>query len=287
MEGRASRRGRSRLHRTLIGVAAAIVAIPLTTAATTAPAAADASGFGYTDGESVGAGAEETPRRSSRRGGRSSCEWDRLSPEDEVLARRLGDPAWEDPATAGAGNFYHRICERSGQVDVRLFFVPNRASAQVLAERALDEAPIPLPAPQMNPPAEQGAVVNVELWLWLDPEQWRPVSATAEAGGVQVTTTASPQSVEWDMGNGDVVVCPDPGTAYDPGRSPGDQATDCAYTYRRSSAHTPGGHFTVTATVTWGIAWSVTGAGGGGQLAPATRSTSVDVAVAEIQTLNR
>ncbi len=289
MEGGASRRRRSRLYRTLIAIATAISV----TWPSGIPAGADASGFGYTDGESVTAGAESTANRPTSRKRtsttRPSCSWDRLSQDDAIVADRLAEASWSEPTSPGDGTWYHKLCQRSGDMTAGVIWVPQRtrANPSVLAERALDEAPIPLPAPQMNPPADEGAVVNVELWLWIDPEQWQPVSASAGAGGVQVTTVAAPERVEWSMGNGDTVTCVGPGTPYDSDRPPDEQETDCTYTYREGSARAPEGRFTITATVTWTVRWSVSGAVGGGELAPATRTSEVDIAVAEIQTLNR
>ena len=93
--------------------------------------------------------------------------------------------------------------------------------------------------------------MNVPTWMRLDPGSWAPVTASAGADLVAVTTTATPMSVSWDMGNGDVVVCDGPGTPYDPHDR--DQENDCTYTYRRSSSRQPDGAYTLTVTTTWRV----------------------------------
>ena len=64
-------------------------------------------------------------------------------------------------------------------------------------------------------------------------------------------------------------------------------STDCSYTWTQSSAAQPDGAYEVTATVYWQVAWTATGAPGGGNLGqiagPAAR---VAVRVAESQAVN-
>ncbi len=129
-----------------------------------------------------------------------------------------------------------------------------------------------------------GVIVNLETWLWLD--NFAPVGASASAGGVTVSVSASPVSVRWSMGNGDEVLCTTSGTAYDPNRSPNDQHTDCSYTYRHSSAAEPEGRFTVTTTVTWHVIWTATGIAAGGDLGQLSRTTTTQVRVAEVQAVH-
>ena len=102
---------------------------------------------------------------------------------------------------------------------------------------------------------------------------------------MSVTVTALPSSVTWDMGTGDRVVCRGPGRAYDPRRWEEEQATDCSYTYRRSSAGQPNQRFPVRATMTWRVSWTVSGIAGGGDLGEVSRSTSFGLRVAEGQAL--
>ncbi len=155
-----------------------------------------------------------------------------------------------------------------------------------LATEALERVPLPEPDITMAPAPDIPQLVNLATFLWLPSEQWQPVTASASAGGVTSTVTATPVRVIWDMGQGDSLVCDGPGLPYRPDLPDDRQPSDCHYTYRYSSAGQPGQAFTVTATVEWETTWSVTGAPGGGSLGTVSRSASIPVQVAELQSLN-
>jgi hypothetical protein len=135
----------------------------------------------------------------------------------------------------------------------------------------------------MNPPGDQ--LANLPVWLSLDPTSWRPVSATASVPGVSVTATARPAKAAWSMGDGGAVSCDGPGTVWKAGMDPKASSPDCPYTYRRSSAGSPGGRFTVTVTVTWEVTWA--GAGQSGTVPGLTTTGSVSVRVQESQAVAR
>jgi len=188
----------------------------------------------------------------------------------------------------GAGAWYRMICPGSGVV----LWVGAGAAAPVvvvdpraLAIQALGRAAIPDPVIGLSPPAGQDQIVNLPTWLWVG--GWQPVTATASAGGVTVTVTATPDHVGWAMGNGDSVSCAGPGRAFDASRSALGQAPSCSYTYRASSVRAPAGTFRVTATTTWRIAWTAAGITASGVLPSATRTSSVAARVAEIQAVNQ
>jgi hypothetical protein len=168
---------------------------------------------------------------------------------------------------------------------------PGAAGAPVvdpieLATEALERTPLPEPEITMSPSPDIPQLVNLTTFLWLPAEQWQPASVSASAGGVTSTVTATPTRVVWDMGQGDTVVCNGPGTPYRPDLPDDQQPSDCAFTYRRSSAGQPGQAFTVTATLEWETTWAVTGAPGGGSLGTVSRSSTTSVQVAELQSLN-
>jgi len=279
------------MHRSLTSAAVVVAGIGLALCAAP-PAAADASGFGFTDGPNVGAGASDgQPAAAPRRNGGASrprCEYVRLDPEHSEATDRMAKDGLWSPRPEGPGAWFRKICTNdSGFSSGTVVWIPDRVPPEQLAKQALERVPLPQPVIRMNPATDTGAVTNVETWLWIDPDQWQPVSATASAGNVTVTTTATPERVVFDMGNGDSVTCRGPGTAYDPGRPAAGQTTRCAYTYRRSSAHRGEGRYVVTATVLYRVAWSASGIAAGGVLPPVSHSGSVLLRVAEIQALNQ
>lgn len=138
----------------------------------------------------------------------------------------------------------------------------------------------------MSPAPPIPQLVNLPVFLWIDPAQWVPQSASATAGTVTSTVTATPKRVVWDMGNGDAFSCEGPGKAYVPGVPDEQQPSDCRYTYRRSSAREPNETFMVTTTLEWDVSWVAVGAPGGGYLGTAQRSSTTAVRVAEVQALN-
>lgn len=160
-----------------------------------------------------------------------------------------------------------------------------------LAIQAADSLTLPSPVVNLNP--SSFSVVNLNSWLWIDPQMWHSFSATATAGSVTATAVAVPDSVSWSMGDGHTVVCGGPGSPYQPTVSNAEQTTDCSYTYPESSAGQPSvdgdpndGAFDVTATVTWTVSWSATGViGGGGSLPPLHTSSSVPVRVEQVESV--
>lgn len=203
----------------------------------------------------------------------------------------------EKALIAHGGGIYWKTC--GGQTQMKYsgsgsggIFIPPRtrggppADPGHLADEALERTPLPEPAIAMAPRPEIPQLVNLPTFLWIPAEQWKPFTASASAGPVTSTVTATPKRVIWDMGQGDKVVCAGPGLPYDPALSDEANPSTCRFTYRRSSAGQPNRAFTVTATVEWETTWTVTGAAGGGGLGTVSRSSSTTVTVAELQALN-
>ncbi len=157
---------------------------------------------------------------------------------------------------------------------------------EMLAQRAYRFLPLPAPVIHTNPPATQDQLVNLATLLWVARAAWGTRTATASVPGLAVTVTAVPATVTWRMGDGGEVVCHGPGAPFDPAASRPDQAGACSYTYRRASAGALAGWFTVTATTTWRITWTATGAAGAGTLPPLSRSSQTPLRVAEVQAIN-
>lgn len=273
-------------------VATAVALALILVAAVSVPVGADGTGDAWTDGSHIGVGAGDGDSTggsgSAQGGGQPTCEWVKLETDASAIADWMAGNGTGAAKGAEPGAWYRKICwGADGSSTAAVLWVTDRVDPAVLARQAADNVPIPAPGLFANPDPSDGAVVNVETWLWVDPESWRPVSAQAAAGGVVVTATAAPKKVVWDMGNGDRVTCTGPGTPYERSRSAKQQSTDCSYTYRQSSARAESGTFTLTATVVWQVTWSVTGAAGGGSLGAAPRSQSVRIPVKEIQAVNR
>jgi hypothetical protein len=151
----------------------------------------------------------------------------------------------------------------------------------LLAIDAYQRVPLVAPTISTSPPVGSPQLVGFPTWLWIDPSAWGTFEATASVPGLDVTVTATPREVTWDMGDGEQVSCVGPGT---PWREEGPQSTDCEYVYQFVSAEEPGGSYAVTATLTWGVTWQATGAiTGSGTLADATRSTTAALTVTERQ----
>lgn len=144
-----------------------------------------------------------------------------------------------------------------------------------------------LAAPTVSTAPSGGkAIVNLESWLWINPAQWQPITATAAVDGISATATATPVSVVWDMGDGNQVTCDGPGVAYNPSIPDQDQSTSCGYTYQETSASGPNQQFMITATIEYDVTWKSVGVVGGGDLGiiPGP-STPTEVTVGEIGTV--
>jgi hypothetical protein len=149
----------------------------------------------------------------------------------------------------------------------------------VVAQQAANQLAFGSPTIEMAPPDGDPQLLGVATWLWIDPGAWRTLTATANAGTVAATATATPSKVVWDMGDGNQVTCDGPGTPYDPSNPNG--TTDCSYTWSVA------GSYHVTATVYWSVSWTAVGAAGGGNLGvQAGPAAQVPVTVTESQAIN-
>jgi hypothetical protein len=155
-------------------------------------------------------------------------------------------------------------------------------SLEALARQAYDEVPLAYPVPQTSPAIDIEQITGLPTWLWVDPADWRPVSASADLAGFSVEVTAEPQSVAWDMGDGTVIECDGPGTPYDSTVADAAQSTDCEHVYQQVSADEPRGQYAASATVTWSVSWEAS-TGATGALADASRTTTFGLTVTERQ----
>ncbi|HEY6932315.1 MAG TPA: hypothetical protein VI452_02875 [Marmoricola sp.] len=201
-----------------------------------------------------------------------------------------GDPSWHGHPP-GDGAVYD-CYQPQTDIDVYIWAAdppPGSATgpsprdvAQVAVKKmglsAIDIGIAPEPGPNSV------GIVGMPVWLWVqDPNAhtFGPATASASAGGITVAATARVRQITWDLGDGTQVVCQGAGTPYQP--SYGDrQSPDCGHVYDKSSAHQPGGRYTVTATSEWVITWQGAGQTGTIRLDGLTRSVQITVGEAQV-----
>lgn len=167
-----------------------------------------------------------------------------------------------------------------------------------LAQTAISQIRLSAPQLQLSPAPNITQYVNSPTWAWMPMAQWAPLTATAAAGPVVVTATATPLSIRidyTDAGSPHTATCNGPGTPFsvaladqeDPQAPFSAASPDCGWTFTTTSADQPGGRDAVSATVTYGVGWTVTGAPGGGNLGPLNSPpVRFSLPVGEIEVLN-
>lgn len=195
----------------------------------------------------------------------------------------------QQPPPGQSGAWYVYQCSDQGYADALYrppIWIPDgpqpAPSPEQVAKQAYNQ--LRLPSPQIHASPAETQLVNLPTWLWMDPAQWRPRSATASVPGVSVTATAVPNSVTWSMGDGSTVTCPGAGTPFPSGADPRSASPDCGHTYHQTSQGKPGNAYPVAAEVNWTVTWS--GAGTGGSFPNLTTTSTATFAVAESQALN-
>jgi len=121
-------------------------------------------------------------------------------------------------------------------------------------------------------------VIGFPTWLWAQdpsPQTWGPNTASVSAGGYSMTATAQATRVQWEMGNGDVVTCDNPGTAWNTSLGDADSPS-CGYRYLDD------GDYAVQAVTFWEVQWSGLGQTGTIPLALFSRG---QITMAEVQVL--
>lgn len=164
------------------------------------------------------------------------------------------------------------------------------AAALELAERA--ESSVVLPSPPINTDPSGSTFVNLPTWFWVSPSVWHPFTATAHAGRIAATATATPVQVVFFTGDGGSVTCKGPGTVYDRSESSSEQTTACVHAYKSSSVSQPSPNgnpndatYVVEATITWDVTWTAAGAPGGGTLPPLTTTSTARLRVEQIESV--
>jgi hypothetical protein len=169
---------------------------------------------------------------------------------------------------------------------------PNAPTPKVLAAYAYDKIRVPATEIELKPVAK--STVNLPTWVWLDKGTFKEVKVRAELPntGLWAETTAKPVALHLEPGTADAETYPASGdcrinedgsigTPYTDGDA--NETPPCGIRYLRA---TNGDPFRLTASITWEISWEGSG-GAHGVLPDGTFETTRDVAVREIQSVNR
>ena len=171
---------------------------------------------------------------------------------------------------------------------------------QELLAEARRHLALPAPTLQLSPSADQWQYVQMPTWAWVPRNTWTPLTASAAAGGVSVTVTATPVRLDLTYQTGDkgataTASCAGPGTPYDTKLAEAEDPTspvqaaspDCGWTWQASSVDTADQKYSVSGHIVYHAVWAVAGAAGGGDLGNLPGDNSAfRVAVGEIQALN-
>lgn len=194
-------------------------------------------------------------------------------------------PAGSDPQPAGPGAWYVMSCPDAltsngiaftDESTIVWLTSPPKATAPdpaTLAAKAESELKLTAPPIATSPRLGLATFPGVNLWAWVPAASWSAKSATATAAGESVTATATPSYSTWDFGDGTVVTCQGPGTAYEPSDGANPVSPTCGHAYTKP------GSYTETVTVHWSVTWK--GAGQLGAFNDLTTATSVPVTVGE------
>lgn len=157
-----------------------------------------------------------------------------------------------------------------------------RVSAGRLARAAWEVVKIPAPTVETNPKVgDRGAtLVGMDTWVWATGETPTSVKATATAGATSVTVTAGSSGLQLSAQDGKAS-CAGFGVAWHQGMPEG--ASPCTISFNRSSAHL-GGSTPLTVKVAYSASYAGSD-GTSGTLPAITTTSTVDLPVAEVQTL--
>ncbi|GAA4660128.1 hypothetical protein [Arthrobacter cryoconiti] len=135
-----------------------------------------------------------------------------------------------------------------------------------------------------RPGAGSQGSVGLPVWMWVNnPAQntYGPWTQSDTIRGLAISGTAKVTSIDWNMGDGTVISCSNPGSPYDV--SFGVQSSpDCGYSYSRMSKDQPGGKYPVSATSHWQFDWA---AGGQTGTATTTAQSVTQLDIGEMQTV--
>lgn len=170
-------------------------------------------------------------------------------------------------------------------VQILLFANGGTLTTLELAEQAYAKLSPPTLAVGTAPPSGQDGLVGLPEWFWIDAADYLTLSTTVSLAGLSATVTAKPGPLVINPGDDQATfTCPGPGTQYNPAEFAASQQSDCTFLYTQPSVDQPRSEFTVTVSVTWTATWTGTG-GTGGTLAPITRTTTIELPIAQAETV--
>ena len=151
-----------------------------------------------------------------------------------------------------------------------------------LAKVAWDAVKIPAPTVETNPKVgTQGAtLVGMDTWVWATGQTPTSVTATATAGSTTATITAGSSGLQLSAPDGKAS-CTGFGIAWHQGMPEG--SSPCTISFNRSSAHL-GGSTPLTIKVAYSASYTATD-GNSGTLPAITTTSTINLPVAEVQTL--
>lgn len=196
-----------------------------------------------------------------------NCHEDRASSEEEYIKAR--DDAKSRPAV----------------------WVPDgedppapEVDGETLAQAAWDAVDIPTPSIGTNPAlGDSGAtVVGLDTWVWADGDTPATVTATATAGPVTATVTATASGLSLSAPDS-TPHCSGFGTPWQPGMAEG--SSDCTIVFGRASAHRASQTTPLRTSATYDVSYTATD-GSSGALDPVTVTSTTELPVTEIQTVN-
>ena len=172
------------------------------------------------------------------------------------------DPKWEGHSPED-GSVWR--CMRPGIQVTWLFFyvprdfIPGLVDPGELGREALDSMALATADIHLAPGDGEPTYVHMDTWLWVSGGQYDPLTKTVTAGGTQVTVTAQPIYVWWDLGDGTEMSCNSAGREWKADFDAG-AATDCSHVFEKTSMLKPGRMFTVRAAIFYEASWTCSGA---------------------------
>lgn len=207
-----------------------------------------------------------------------------------------GDPSWQGHQP-GDGAIYNCNQPQTGMLIMIWSANPPAGPGQQITPQQVAQIAIKqmnmksinvglAPTPTEANPKAMG-VIGVPVWMWVanpDASTYGPITASASAGGITVTATATVERVEWNMGDGSDAINCGQGTPYDSSVDGTKSSPDCGYTYQKTSWDKPNHEYTVTANSYWKVDWA--GAGQQGTIRLPALVSTVHIREGELQVLN-